>query len=108
MADRQTYNHFFCSSSKPLEHIGNEFVTAQSFTYPISFAAHAFTLESHCTRTVQSIAGRLQSMRAHTILLWFTVILSMSYCFTVINFHDDVFSCNNPLAKFENVFCCKL
>ena len=66
--------------------------------YPIIFAAHAFTLESHCTRTVQSIAGLLQSMRAHTILLWFTVIHSMSYCFTVIIFHDDVFSCNNHLG----------
>ena len=65
--------------------------------YPIIFAAHEFTLESHCTRTVQSIEGRLQSMRAHTILLWFTMIDSMSYFFTVINFHD-VFSCNNHLG----------
>ena len=66
--------------------------------YPIIFAAHAFTPESHCTRTVQSIVGRLQSMRAHTILLWFTVIRSMSYFFTVFNFHDDVFSFNNHLG----------
>ena len=40
------------------------------------------------------IAGQLQSMRAHTILLWFTVIHSMSWFCTVISFHDDVFSCN--------------
>ena len=44
------------------------------------------------------IADRLQSMRAHTILLWFTVIHSMSLFFTAINFHDDVFSCNYHLG----------
>ena len=44
------------------------------------------------------IAGQLESMRAHTILLWFTVIHSLSYFFTVINFHDDVFSCNYHLG----------
>ena len=44
------------------------------------------------------IAGPLQLMRAHTILLWFTVVHSMSYFFTAINFYDDVFSCNYHLG----------
>ena len=40
------------------------------------------------------VAGQLQSMRAHTILLWFTVI----QFFTAFNFHGDVFSCNYHLV----------
>ena len=44
------------------------------------------------------IAGRLQSMRAHTILPWFTVIHSISQFFTAINFYEYVFSCNYHLG----------
>ena len=32
------------------------------------------------------------------MLLWFTVIHSMSYFFTAINFHNDVFSCKYHLG----------
>ena len=44
------------------------------------------------------IAGRLQLMRAQSILLWFTVIHSMSQFFTAIYFHDYAFICNYHLG----------
>ena len=41
----------------------------------------------------------MQSVRAYTILFWFTVICSMSYFFTALNVDVDGFICNYYLVS---------
>ena len=52
--------------------------------------------------------GRLQSIRAHSILFWFTVLHYMSKFFTAINFHDEfslafTFVILSILARLESL-----
>ena len=64
-----------------------------------------FTLENHCTRTVQSSRGGC-SRRVHKIeYLIVNIEKVWSFFFTSENIHSEILSLINPDVYLLNIFC---